>query len=123
MSLFDNVEVSFHGGPHEGTVSLSASEIGLNRTPMHSIVAEICSRWVAARREDAAFSGTILLLPAVALQEHVGRVVNHGQVPQASYRVSWADLRDDGTLKLILKYAGTTGVQEPTNQEPTNLEP
>ena len=113
MSLFDYVEVTFHGGPHNGTVSLSASELALNRTPMQSILAGICSSWGAAHREDAAFTGTVLLLPAVS-QQHLDRLVNYGQDVQVRYRVDWVDLRDTGTLKLILKYLGTTDAQEPT---------
>jgi hypothetical protein len=104
MSLFDYVEVTFHGGPHDGTVSLSASELASNRTPMHLILAAICSSWRAALREDAAFAGTVLLLPAVPSQQHLDRLVNHGQDAQVRYRVAWVDLRDNGTLKLILKY-------------------
>ena len=103
MSLFDYVEVSFHGGPHNGTVSLSASELALNRTPIQSILAGICSSWRAAQREDAAFTGTVLLLPALSLQQHSDRLVNYGQDVQVRYRVDWVDLRDNGTLKLILK--------------------
>ena len=106
MSLFDYVEVTFHGGPHEGTVSLSASEVASNRTPMQKILAGVCASWGAAHREDAAFTGTVLLLPAVSLQHHLDRHENSGQV---RYRVDWVDLRDNGTLKLILKYLGTTG--------------
>ena len=113
MSLFDYVEVTFHGGPHDGTVSLSAAEVALNRTPMQSYLAGICASWSAAHREDAAFTGTVLLLPAVSLQQHSDRLVNYRQDVQARYRVAWVDLRDNGTLKLILKYLGTTDVQEP----------
>jgi len=104
MSLFDYVEVTFHGGPHDGTVSLAASELALDRTPMHSILAGICSSWRAAQREDAAFTGTVLELPAVSPQQHVDRPMNYGQDVQVRYRVAWVDLRDNGTLKLILKY-------------------
>ena len=107
MSLFDYVEVTFHGGPHDGTVSLSASEVALNRTPMQSTLAGICSSWRAAHREDAAFTGRVLLLPA-------DRLVKYGQDVPVRYRVDWVDLRDNGTLKLILKYLGTTDAQEPT---------
>ena len=114
MSLFDNVEVTFHGGSHDGTVSLSASELALNRTPMQSILAGICASWGAAQREDAAFTGTVLLLPAVSLKQHLDRLANYGQDVQVRYRVDWVDLRDNGTLKLILKYLGTTDAQEPT---------
>ena len=110
MSLFDHVEVTFHGGPHEGTVSLSASELASSRTPMQSILADICSSWRAAQREDAAFSGTILLLPAVS-QQHVDRPVNQGEDEQVRYRVNWVDLRDNGTLKLILKYLAAPTAQ------------
>ena len=53
MSLFDNVEVTLHGGPHDGTVSLSASEVALSRTPMQSNLASICASWGAAHREDS----------------------------------------------------------------------
>ena len=113
MSLFDNVEVTFHGGPHDGTVSLTASEVALSRTPMQSNLAGICASWGAAHREDAAFTGTVLLLPAVSLQQHLDRLVNYGQDVQVRYRVDWVDLRDNGTLKLILKYLGTTDAQEP----------
>jgi len=114
MSLFDYVEVSFHGGPHDGTVSLPASELALNRTPMQPILAGICSSWGAAHREDAAFTGTVLLLPAVSLQQHLDPLVKYGQDVEVRYRVDWVDLRDNGTLKLILKYLGTTDAQEPT---------
>ena len=114
MSLFDYVEVTFHGGPYVGTVSHSASELASNRTPMQSILSGICSSWRAAQREDTAFTGTILLLPAASVQQHTDRLVNHGQDVQVRYRVSWVDLRDNGTLKLILKYIGTTHAQEPT---------
>lgn len=113
MSLFDYVEVTFHGGPLEGTVSLSASEVASNRTPMHSLLAGIGSSWGAAHREDAAFTGTVLLLPAVT-QQHSDRLVNYGQNVQVRYRVDWVELRDNGTLKLILKYLGTTDAQVPT---------
>ena len=114
MSLFDYVEVTFHGGPHDGTVSHSASDVASNRTPMQSILAGICSSWRAAQREDTAFTGTVLLLPAVSVQQHLDRLVNYGQDVQVRYRVDWVDLRDNGTLKLILKYLGTTGAQGPT---------
>jgi|SRR5205085_12168138 len=108
MSLFDYVEVTFHGGPHDGTVSLSASELASSRTPMQSILAEICSSWRAAQREDAAFTGTVLMLPAVSSQQPLDPLVNDRQDVQVRYRVHWVDLRDNGTLKLILKYLGTT---------------
>ncbi len=110
MSLFDYVEVTFHGGPHDGTVSLPASAIASNRTPMQSILAAICSSWTAAHREDTAFTGTVLLLPDKPSQPHSdGLVKNREQDVQVRYRVNWVDLRDDGTLKLILKYLGTAG--------------
>jgi hypothetical protein len=114
MSLFNYVEVTFHGGPHDGTVSLSATEVASHRTPLQSILANICSSWCAAYREDTAFAGTVLLLPAVSLQQRFDRLANQDQDAQLRYRVDWVDLRDNGTLKLILKYLGTTDAQEPT---------
>jgi hypothetical protein len=81
---------------------------------MQSYLAGICASWGAAYREDAAFTGTVLLLPAVSLQQNLDRLVNYGQDVQVRYRVAWVDLRDNGTLKLILKYLGTTDAQEPT---------
>jgi hypothetical protein len=109
MSLFNYVEVTFHGGPHDGTVSLPASAIASHRTPMQSILAAICSSWTAAHREDTAFTGTVLLLPGrPSPQKHSDDVAkDQAEEPQAKYRVNWVDLRDDGTLKLILKYLGT----------------
>jgi hypothetical protein len=103
-SQFDYVEVTFHGGPHDGTVSLSASEIASHRTPTQTLLAGICSLWRAAQREDTAFTGTVLLLPAVSAPQPSDRLANHGQDLQVRYRVDWVDLRDNGTLKLILKY-------------------
>ena len=114
MSHFDYVEVTFHGGPHDGTVSLSASEVASSRTPMQSNLAGICTSWRAAYSADTAFTGTVLLLPAVSSQQHLDRHLNYGQDVQLRYRVDWVDLRDNGTLKLILKYLGTTGAQGPT---------
>jgi hypothetical protein len=113
MSLFNYVEVTFHGGPHDGTVSLAASELASNRTPMQSILAEICSSWRTAEREDSAFTGTILLLPAISSKQSFDRPVNDSQDAHARYRVHWVDLRDNGTLKLILKYLGTTDPEQP----------
>lgn len=110
MSLINYVEVTFHGGPHDGTVSLPTSAIASHRTPLQSILASICSSWTAAHREDAAFTGTVLLLPGKSSpQKHSDHVPkNQAQEPQVKYRVNWVDLRDDGTLKLILKYVGTS---------------
>ena len=117
LSLYDYVEVTFHGGPHDGTMSLSASEVASHRTPMQSLLAGICSSWRAAQREDTAFTGTVLLLPAASAQQpptpqHTDRqpsdhLANDAQDAQVKYRVHWVDLRDNGTLKLILKYLAT----------------
>jgi hypothetical protein len=113
MSHFDYVEVKFHGGPLDGAVSLPASDLGRNKSPMHSNITAICSSWGDAYRNDRAFAGTVLLLPAVPLKQHPGRTVTHNQDAGNQYRVDWADLRDDRTLFLILTYIGTTLTDAP----------
>jgi hypothetical protein len=111
MSHFDYVEVKFHGGPLDGSVSLPASDVGLNKSPN---ITAICSSWGDAYRNDRAFAGTVMLLPAVPLKQHLERSVEHNQEVSSKYRVDWADLRDDRTLFVILTYIGTT-VTEPTS--------
>lgn len=114
MSHFDYVEVKFHGGPLEGAVSLPASDLGRNKSPIHSNITAICSSWGDAYRNDSAFAGTVMLLPAVPLQQHHEWSVKQNQEVSHKYRVDWAELRDDRTLFLILTYIGTTVTDDPT---------
>ena len=113
MSHFDHVEVKFHGGPLEGSVSLPASDLGRNKSPIHSNITEICASWGDAYRNDRAFAGTVMRLPAVPLQQHPEWTMTRGQDAGNKYRVDWADLRDDRTLFLILTYLGTTVPETP----------
>ena len=102
MSHFDYVEVRFHGGPLDGSVSLPASDLALNKSPN---VTAICASWGDAYRNDRAFAGTVLTLPAVPRVEWSMKAKSE---VFNKYRVNLADLRDDRTLFLILAYIGTT---------------
>jgi hypothetical protein len=113
MSHFDYVEVKFHGGPLDGSVLLPASDLGLNKSPVHPNITAICASWGDAFRSDRAFAGTVMLLPAVPLKQQLERSVVHNQDVANRYRVDWADLRDDRTLFLILSYIGTTVTDSP----------
>jgi hypothetical protein len=115
MSHFDNVEITFHGGPFDGVVSLPSSKVVLNQTPLQSSIitplqskiAAICACWGDAHNEGRSFVGTEMLLAAVPFKKHLERMVQYNQDVNNKYRVDSADLAHR-TLHVALTYLGTS---------------